>query len=201
MGRPLLAPDGSSDSAAIAGSLERPESFAEIFDRHYLAVHRYLARRVPSMQADDLASMTFVVAFERRRSFRPSSTSARPWLLGIATNLLHERHRRERGERGALALLSGEPAKGGDGLLADAHDGTYTEQLAEALATLEAAQRDVLLLHAWEELSYEEIAEALEVPIGTVRSRLARARTHLRSRLEQPRACPNPTPARSTDDR
>ena len=205
MGRPLIAPDGSSDSAAIAGSLERPESFAAIFDRHHLAVHRYLARRVPSAQADDLASMTFVVAFERRRSFRPSSTSARPWLLGIATNLLHERHRRERSERGAIALLSGEPPRGADGvlsdgLLSDARDGADTEQLAQALATLEAPQRDVLLLHAWEELSYEEIAEALEIPIGTVRSRLARARAHLRSRLEQPRACPNPTPARSTDD-
>jgi RNA polymerase sigma factor (sigma-70 family) len=200
MGRPLLAPDGTSDSAAIAGSLERPESFAGIFDRHYLAVHRYLARRVPRAQADDLASMTFVVAFERRRSFRPSSTSARPWLLGIATNLLHERHRLERRERGALALLSSEPPTGADGLRADARDGAHTEQLAQALATLDSARRDVLLLHAWEELSYEEIAEALDIPIGTVRSRLARARAHLRLRLDQPHACPNPTHARSTDD-
>jgi RNA polymerase sigma-70 factor (ECF subfamily) len=200
MGRPLLAPDGSSDSAAIASSLERPESFAVIFDRHYPAVHRYLARRIPSAQADDLASMTFVVAFERRRSFRPSSTSARPWLLGIATNLLHERHRLERRERGALALLSSEPPTGADGLRPGARDGADTEQLAQALATLDPAQRDVLLLHAWEELSYEEIAEALEIPIGTVRSRLARARAHLRSRLQQPPACANPTHARSTDD-
>jgi len=202
MGRSLLAPDGSSDSATIAGSLARPESFAGIFDRHYVAVHRYLARRAPRAQADDLASMTFVVAFERRDSFRPHSTSARPWLLGIATNLLHERVRAERREQGTLMLLSAERAAaesphGADG---DAGDGPDTDQLARALATLDSAQRDVLLLHAWEELSYEEIAEALDVPIGTVRSRLARARAHLRARLEQPRACPDPTHARSTDD-
>ncbi len=200
MGRSLLAPDGTSDSATIAGSLEHPESFATIFDRHYLAVHRYVARRASRANADDLASMTFVVAFERRRSFRPHSTSARPWLLGIATNLLHERHRVERREQGALVQLSAErPAVAGDGDR-DAGDGPDTERLAGALATLDAAQLDVLLLHAWEELSYEQIAEALDIPLGTVRSRLARARAHLRSQLEQPRAHPDPTHARSTDD-
>jgi RNA polymerase sigma factor (sigma-70 family) len=200
MGRSLLASDGSSDSATIAGSLERPESFARIFDRHYLAVHRYVARRASRAQADDLASMTFVVAFERRCSFRPQSTSARPWLLGIATNLLHERHRAERREQGTLLLLSAEHAAAtldGDRNAPDTPD---TERLAHALATLDSAQLDVLLLHAWEELSYEEIAEALAIPIGTIRSRLARARAHLRSRLQEPRACPNPTPIRSTDD-
>jgi RNA polymerase sigma factor (sigma-70 family) len=200
MGRSLLASDGISDSATIAGSLEQPESFARIFDRHYLAVHRYVARRAPRVQADDLASMTFVVAFERRRSFRPDSTSARPWLLGIATNLLHERHRVERREQATLLLLSTEhPAAGFDGDR-NARDGPDTERLAQALATLDSAQLDVLLLHAWEELSYEEIAEALAIPLGTIRSRLARARAHLRSRLEEPRACPDPTHARSTDD-
>jgi RNA polymerase sigma factor (sigma-70 family) len=196
MGRSLLAPDATPDSATIAGSLECPEGFAEIFDRHYVAVHRYLARRASSTQADDLASMTFVVAFERRRSFRPDSTSARPWLLGIATNLLHERLRVERRERGTLVLLNAEHQASNRG----ASDRPDTGQLAEALATLDSAQRDVLLLHAWEELSYEEIAEALDVPIGTVRSRLARARAQLRSRLDPPRVHMDPTSPRSTDD-
>lgn len=200
MGHSLLARDGTSDSATIAGSLERPESFARIFDRHYLAVHRYVARRAPRAQADDLASTTFVVAFERRQSFRPNSTSARPWLLGIATNLLHERHRAERREQGALVLLSAEHPSTAHDADRDARDGPDTEQLAQALATLDAAQLDVLLLHAWEELSYEEIAEALAIPLGTIRSRLARARAHLRSRLEEPRACPDPTQTRSADD-
>jgi RNA polymerase sigma-70 factor, ECF subfamily len=200
MGRSLLASDVISDSATIADSLERPEGFATIFDRHYLAVHRYIARRAPRAHADDLASMTFVVAFERRQSFRPESTSARPWLLGIATNLLHERHRMERREQGMLVLLGAEqPATAFDGDR-NTRDGPDTERLAQALATLDPAQLDVLLLHAWEELSYEEIAEALATPLGTIRSRLARARAHLRSRLEQPPAYPDPTHARSTDD-
>jgi RNA polymerase sigma factor (sigma-70 family) len=200
MARPLLAPDGVSDSVTIVGSLERPESFAKIFDRHYQAVHRYLARRVPRSQADDLASMTFVVAFERRGSFRPESTSARPWLLGIATNLVHERVRRECREQGTLVPLSDEHAVAADDARHDVDGGPDTERLALALATLDPAQRDVLLLHAWEELSYEEIAQGLDVPLGTVRSRLARARAHLRSRLQEPRDRPDPTHARSTDD-
>jgi RNA polymerase sigma factor (sigma-70 family) len=199
MGRSPFAPECTSDSADIAASFERPESFAKIFDRHYAAVHRYLARRAPRAQADDLASMTFEVAFERRRSFRPQSTSARPWLLGIATNLLHERARVERREHGALALLGSERSVVAGCPVAEASDGIQTGQLARALATLDSAQRDVLLLHAWEELSYEEIATALAVPLGTVRSRLARARAHLRTRLEEP-AISSPADTRSTDD-
>jgi RNA polymerase sigma factor (sigma-70 family) len=193
MGRPLLASDGTSDSAAIAGSLEHPAGFAAIFDRHYVAVHRFLARRVTRAQADDLASMTFVVAFERRESFRAHSTSALPWLLGIATNLLHERRRVEQRERGALVMLIAEHATAADAAEPDATAEPSTDQLARALATLDSAQLDVLLMHAWEELSYEEMADALNIPIGTVRSRLARARAHLRSQLREPRACPAPT--------
>jgi RNA polymerase sigma factor (sigma-70 family) len=199
MGRSPLAPEHTPDSAAIAGSFEHPESFAKIFDRHYVAVHRYLARRAPRAQADDLASMTFVVAFEQRRSFRPQSTSARPWLLGIATNLLRERARVERREHGTLVLLGSERSVVAGCPVAEASDGVQAGQLAHALATLDSAQRDVLLLHAWEELSYEEIAQALAVPLGTVRSRLARARAHLRTRLERPPS-PSPADARSTDD-
>ncbi len=200
MGRSLLAPDRTTDSATIADSVERSESFATIFDRHYVAVHRYLARRAPRAHADDLASMTFVVAFERRVSFHAQSTSARPWLLGIATNLLHERFRVERRERGVLALLSADHPADEDGVRRDARGEHDTDGLARALASLDPAQRDVLLLHAWEELSYEEIAEALDVPLGTVRSRLARARAHLRSRLERPRPNPDSTQARSEHD-
>lgn len=192
MGHPTLAPAGSSDSATIAESLERPEGFAAIFDRHHIAVHRYVARRAPRAHADDLASMTFVVAFERRRSFQPASTTALPWLLGIATNLLHERYRRERREHGALVMLRSEraPVSAGSTL----HGGGEqpgSDELARALAALDPGQLDVLLLHAWEELSYEEIAEALGIPLGTVRSRLARARAHLKSTLAEP---PSPDP-------
>lgn len=189
MGQSLQASAAVSDSDTIEESLVRPESFAAIFDRHHLAVHRYVARRAPRAQADDVASLTFVVAFERRRSFRPASTSALPWLLGIATNLLHERRRREQRERGTLALLGSELAPSAIAATDGSADG---DALAVALASLDRGQLDVLLLHAWEELSYEEIAEALAIPVGTVRSRLARARARLRSGLEQ-RPDPHPT--------
>jgi RNA polymerase sigma factor (sigma-70 family) len=190
MGHPFPVRDGSSDGAAIVDSLERPEGFAVIFDRHYVAVHRYLSRRSRA-QADDLASMTFVVAFERRGSFRPSSTSALPWLFGIATNLMHERHRVERREWGAISLLASEQFDAVEGRAAG--DDDHADELTQALAALDSAQLDVLLLYAWEELSYEEIAEALSVPLGTVRSRLARARAHVRSRLEPTSTNPDPS--------
>lgn len=190
--------DGTSDGATIAGSFERPERFGAIFDRHYAAVHRYLARRTARAQADDLASATFVIAFERRRSFRPRSTSARPWLYGIATNLLRESGRAARRD-GELALrLTSELSTSA---VHDGASGPRTEQLSAALAALEAGQREVLLLYAWEELSYEEIAEALEIPLGTVRSRLARARRHLQAELGEPtltRDPPSPIDTGST---
>src|SRR5271167_757563 len=83
------------DAALIARSLTVPEAFAGVFDRHFDAVHRYLARRVGRERADDLASQTFTVAFERRASFRPGEAGAPPWLLGIATNLLRNHRRSE----------------------------------------------------------------------------------------------------------
>ena len=132
-----------------------------------------------------------MIAFERRRTFRPQSTSARPWLYGIATNLLRESGRAARRDGEVALRLTTElsTSAGHDGA-----PGPSTERLSAALAALEAGQRDVLLLYAWEELSYEEIAEALEIPLGTVRSRLARARSHLRAELGEP-SLPPPTPS------
>jgi len=174
---------GEPDAAAIASSLARPERFAAIFDRHYTAVHRYIARRVPRDQVEDLASLAFVVAFERRQSFRSTSTSALPWLLGIATNLVHERARQTRRDTDVVVLLVAARDPEGDGM---ASEPGLPQALHDALSSLDRSQLDVLLLYAWEELSYEEIADALGVPIGTVRSRLSRARERLRSRLEEP---------------
>jgi RNA polymerase sigma-70 factor (ECF subfamily) len=192
--RAELMTDHRSDGAAIASSLERPERFATVFDRHYPAVHRYLARRAGAEHADDLASSTFVVAFERRRTFRTESASALPWLLGIATNVLHDRRRRERRELGTLERLRAEHPTLPRGSTRDEALRHDERRLAEALADLDVAQRDVLLLYAWGELSYEEIAESIDVPLGTVRSRLARARAHLRSHLEAAPTAPRLDP-------
>jgi RNA polymerase sigma-70 factor (ECF subfamily) len=170
----------------IQRSQSDPGAFAVIFDRHFQAVHAYLARRVGSGRADDLAASTFLVAFERRRQFRREASTARPWLYGIATNLLRNEWR---AEKRALELLG---RVGPTALSQDSADPADAPHVGELLAGLDRDQRDVLLLYAWEELSYSEIAAALGIPVGTVRSRLARARARLRSLLdEQPNLAPD----------
>ena len=169
-----------TDGELIAQSSTTADAFHELFDRHFKAVHRYLARRVGRDRADDLASQTFTVAFARRTTFRTDATDARPWLLGIATNLLMNERRAEQRSLEAVDRLQAQPARPGAGLADDGLD----HEVAAALAELDPDQRDVLLLFAWGELSYEEIAAALGIPLGTVRSRMSRARSHVRRRLE-----------------
>lgn len=168
-----------TDGEMIAQSSTTPEAFHELFDRHFKAVHRYLARRVGRDRADDLASQTFTVAFTRRTTFRTSAGSARPWLLGIATNLLMNERRAEQRSLQAVARLEALAVPP----VAELAEHVLDREIAGALAELDPDQRDVLLLFAWGELSYGEIASALAIPVGTVRSRMSRARSHLRLRL------------------
>jgi RNA polymerase sigma factor (sigma-70 family) len=174
-----------TDGELIAGSVEDPEQFAALFDRHATAVHRYLGRRVGEL-ADDLLSETFLVAFRRRSTYRPDHVEVRPWLLGIATNVVRGHERTERRRYRLLARAASrpeehgaDPADSGDRLDAQALRGP----LAHALAGLKPHDRDTLLLFAWGDLGYEEIAAVLDVPVGTVRSRLNRARRLTRAAL------------------
>jgi RNA polymerase sigma-70 factor (ECF subfamily) len=162
------------------------DDFAALFDRHAAAVHRYLARRVGRVIADDLLAQTFLVAFERRTRYDRSRPDARPWLYGIATNLLRRHHRDEVRQYQAWARTGVDPVlvecpadRIADRVDADAR----SAPLAAALAALRPADREVLLLFAWGELSYAEIADALGIPVGTVRSRLSRARAAVRTAL------------------
>jgi RNA polymerase sigma-70 factor (ECF subfamily) len=163
----------------IERSLARPSAFAAIFDRHFNAVHGYLTKRVGANKADDLTASTFAVAFEQRHRFRSEATTARPWLFGIATNLVRVEWR---SERRTLELLATLHASSLPVYADESYDGP---PVGEILAELDHDQLNVLLLHAWEQLSYEETAAVLEIPVGTVRSRLARARVHLRSILDR----------------
>jgi RNA polymerase sigma factor (sigma-70 family) len=171
---------GRSDASIIERSVKDPQAFSVLFERHFDEIHRYLARRIGVDRADDLAAEAFVVAFERRATFRAPG-DVRPWLFGIATNLLRNQWRAERRALNALADLTA--AAEGSG--ADV-GGVRRMEVLEAVAALDADQRDVVLLFAWEGLSYEEIGSALGVPVGTVRSRLARARRRLRKQLADP---------------
>jgi RNA polymerase sigma factor (sigma-70 family) len=173
-----------TDAEAIAASFEDPESFAEVFDRHFPPLHRFVRRRVGRELAEDIAAETFAVAF-RQRSRYDGSPDARAWLFGIAVNLLRRHHRTERRE---LLAFARSPAESGvDMGLAGAEDRldavALRRTLALALSTLREPDRDVMLLFAWADLSYEEIARALSIPVGTVRSRLHRGRRRLRGVL------------------
>ncbi|MFF7634414.1 RNA polymerase sigma factor [Kitasatospora sp. NPDC008050] len=178
-----------TDAAVIDESLTVSERFGEIYDRHALAIHRYLARRVGTAVADDLTSETFLAAFRVRTRYDLNRPDARPWLYGIATNLVHRHQRGERAGYRALARSGMEPVAAddhADAVAAQVTASAQVKEIADVLARLTAKERDVLLLFAWAELAYHEIADALEIPVGTVRSRLNRARRRLHTALDHP---------------
>jgi RNA polymerase sigma-70 factor (ECF subfamily) len=175
---------GVDDAALIRQSISEPDCFARLFDRHALAIYRYIARRLGPDVADDLASEVFLVAFQRRGRYDPAQLDARPWLYGIATNLISRRRRDEVRFFRALARITESPDAEplADQVTRRVDAQAVSGRLAGALASLPGQHRDTLLLIA-SGLSQEEAARALAVPVGTVASRLARARRKLRAAL------------------
>ena len=178
-------PADRSDAAAIAASLESPASFAVVFERHHAVVHRHLARRIGRDLADELTAETFAVAFAKRGRYNVAVHDARPWLFGIATKLAHRHWRREERELRAYARTGVDAAapSPAERVTARADSAVAGPAVAAALAGLTADDRDVLLLYAWEELDQPEIAAALSIALGTVKSRLHRARARVRQSL------------------
>lgn len=173
-----------TDRDAIEASIDAPGEFAAVFHRHFDVVHGYIRKRVGEAAADDLASQAFLIAFDRRASYDRARENARPWLLGIATNLIHGKRRQEKRQLRAYGRAGAEaPGDLLDGAEARVDAASLRPQLAAALRTLPREEADPLLLFAWAELGYEEIAEALELPLGTVKSRLSRARRRVREQL------------------
>jgi len=174
----------TDDAGVIARSTHEPKEFAAIFDRH-ANVHHYLSRRVGAERADDLVAETFMIAFRRRADFNTTHRSARPWLFGIATRLLsqhwRETERRQRLRARSLPELPAESPVEQAMNAAAAHH--LRGPVGQALRELAPGDLDVLLLVAWEDLTYDEVAAALEIPVGTVRSRLHRARKQVRDSL------------------
>jgi RNA polymerase sigma-70 factor, ECF subfamily len=164
-----------TDAEVIERSIGDASEFALVYDRHHRDIHRFARARVGADLADDVASETFVVAFRQRAGYDLSRPDARPWLFGIAVNLLHRQRRTELRRLRAYARAAdagavvGEPAEQLD------------PDLAAALLALSAGERNLILLHAWAGLSYEQLADALSLPLGTVRSRLHRTTMKLRS--------------------
>jgi len=176
-----------ADAELIMASLTEPARFGAIFDRHAPYIQRYLARRLGQQIADDLVAETFLAAFRRRASYDARHTDARPWLYGIATNLIGQ-HRRDEVRRlrlNQVAHQADTSAGHADRVAEQVTAQAMRGPLATAIGGLAAPDRDVLLLIAWEQLTYDEVATALAIPVGTVRSRLNRARRKVRAVLRE----------------
>ncbi|UOZ09071.1 RNA polymerase sigma factor [Amycolatopsis sp. WQ 127309] len=156
------------------------ELFTEVHDQHFAAVYRYVAGRLGAQVAEDVAAETFLVAFDRRKTFDATRGDLRAWLFGIATNLVSRHRRKEARHYRALARLeTPRPAEGHENRVLDAG------RLGKALSRLSSGERDVLLLVALADLGYAEVAQALGISPGTVGSRLTRARKKLTPVLAQ----------------
>lgn len=176
---------GGTDSEVIGASRSEPERFAGIFQRHWDEIYRYVAQRLGPEPAEDVGSETFAVAFRGRHLYDQSRLDARPWLYGIASNLIRQHWRVERRHRRLLARAGVDAAGESFDQISDERltAQRLAPRIASALARLSAAERDLLLLIAWADLTYEEAAQALDVPPGTVGSRLYRIRRKLRRSL------------------
>ncbi|MCK2214633.1 sigma-70 family RNA polymerase sigma factor [Actinomadura sp. ATCC 31491] len=174
-----------ADAELVNASWTDPEAFAELFDRYAGMLYRYVSKRLGPEPAEDLVGETFLVAFSRRRSYDLAYPDARPWLFGILTKLISRHHRKEAARYRALlrAPVDSAVESPADRVAAGVTAQAVRGELAGALASLPAKDRDVLLLIAWGDLTYEEVAQALGIPIGTVRSRLNRGRRKVRAAL------------------
>jgi RNA polymerase sigma-70 factor, ECF subfamily len=158
------------------------ESFGVLFDRHARTVYNFCFRRTADWAlAEDLTSTVFLEAWRRRGDVRPEHETLRPWLLGVATNVIRNaaRSRRRRDVAEPRAATTGVTPDPADDVAARLDDESSMRRTIVALNSLPPIDRDVLSLFAWGELSYAEIGEVLGIPVGTVRSRLSRARTRL----------------------
>ncbi|MEV0161979.1 RNA polymerase sigma factor [Nonomuraea fuscirosea] len=176
-----------SDEALVELSRRTPERFGEIYDRYVSEIYAYLGRRLDRQAADDLTAEVFLAAFRKRETFDPGRGRVRPWLYGFASNVIAVHRRAEARRLAALQRSAGtdDDREHGheDRVVTRVDAGSAQGRLAAGLRALPDGDRDVLLLSALGELSHEEVAQALDIPYGTVGSRLNRVRRKLRAAL------------------
>jgi RNA polymerase sigma factor (sigma-70 family) len=180
-----------TDAEIFQRSIRDPDAFREIFERHASSVHAYARKRIGITAGEEILAQTFLTAFEKRARFDLSYDSARPWLLGIATNMIRHHLREERQHLTALGKMFREQPEApvDDVTRLDAQ--RMRPRLIASLLALSDDDRETFLLLALGQLTYEEVASALRIPIGTVRSRIHRARIHLRERVPGRTAIPD----------
>jgi RNA polymerase sigma-70 factor (ECF subfamily) len=159
-------------------------AFGQLFERHARAVYNFCFRATGDWSlAEDATSVVFMDAWRRRRDVvLADGGTLLPWLLGVARNVLRNRGRSFRRHRAALDRLPVPPAEPdfADDVAGRLDDERAIRTVLAVVGHLPRADRDVLELCVWSGLSYEQAAVALGVPVGTVRSRLSRARAKLR---------------------
>ncbi len=168
-----------NDAQVFERSVSEPAAFGALYERHSVSVRRYVVRRVGIYDGEDLAAEVFVRAFRSRDRYRSDRETALPWLLGIANHVIGDHRRIERRRRAALERMLREHREPPPSV-----DPGLTIEIVRALRRLPTSHRDTLLLLVWGELSRDEVATALGVPVGTVNSRIARARKRLASDLK-----------------
>ncbi|MEV5432846.1 RNA polymerase sigma factor [Streptomyces sp. NPDC052701] len=169
------------------------DAFGDLFDAYARSVYNHAYRLTGDWAAaEDVVSLTFLDAWRLRARLDEEGGSLRPWLLGIATNVTRNTRRAARRHAAAVARLPREEAVGDFAdEVADRMDDTAQLALVRtALAKLRRAEREVLALCVWSQLDYAAAAEALGVPVGTVRSRLSRARAKLAKHVKNPELAP-----------
>ncbi|MEW2179592.1 sigma-70 family RNA polymerase sigma factor [Streptomyces sp. NPDC005406] len=166
-----------------------PQAFAELFDEYARTVYNHAYRLTADWAAaEDIVSATFMEAWRGRQRLDAEGGSLRPWMLGIATNLVRAQSRSNRRYKAAAAAATHAAGPGGEAAVADHADevaGRLDDRnrlaaTAQALSSLRRTEREVLSLCLWQSLDYAAAAQVLDVPVGTVRSRLSRARKKLK---------------------
>ena len=178
----------ANDAQLIEKSIEEPEVFGAIFDRYFTTIYRFCVRRVGAVAGEDLAGDVFRWAFENRHRFDPTTGDCRPWLYRIANNFVRNAVRSS--GRQAVAydrwvVGEGQDSSPLDALVAGGIDADRDLRAVAAALELQPPEEvETLLLFAWDGLAYAEIASVLDIPIGTVRSRISRIRRRLRDVLD-----------------
>jgi RNA polymerase sigma-70 factor (ECF subfamily) len=169
--------------AQAASPLADPDAFGDLFERHASDIYGFCFRRTGDGRAsEDLAQAVFLEAWRRRNEVELAPEEVRPWLFGVALNLVRNQKRSLRRHRAALARLPRprSDADLGEELAQRLDDERRAREVLDHLRGLSRGEQDVIAMCAWAELSYEQAATVLGVPVGTVRSRLARARAKLK---------------------